>query len=79
MSQHELIKQGQIGVKRQARMSNVIAARSALQALINAAVYAQAKKIEDINTAELAAHLDVLTNHQELIRQLDEEIKALEY
>jgi hypothetical protein len=79
MSQAELIKKGQIAEKKQNRMSHVIAGRSALAALINAAAYAQDKKIEDVNSSELTVHLDSFKEHQASIKQIDEEIKALEY
>ena len=78
MSQADLIRHGQLAEKKQVRISNVIAARAALNALINAAVYSQGKKIEDINTAELTVHLKSLVDHQESVRELDEEIKGLE-
>lgn len=77
--QADLIKKGQIAQKKQERMSHVIAARAALAALINSAAYAQDKKVEDINTAELEAHFDTLKNRQEQIKQIDEEVRALEY
>lgn len=79
MSQADLIRQGQIAQKKQARMSHVIAARAALAALITAAAYAQDKKVEAVNSAELTAHLEAFRERQEQVRQLDEEIKALEY
>lgn len=79
MSQAELIRKGQIGDKKQARMKSVVAARTALGALVNAGVYAQDKRVEDVNSAELTAHLETFIEHQEVIKQLDDEIRGLEY
>lgn len=79
MSQHELIIKGQIAEKKQERVRAVIAAKAALRSLANAAAYALPKPVEDINTAELAAHLQQLTDRQEEVQRLDEEIRELSY
>jgi len=79
MSQAELIRQGQIAGKKQERAVAVIAAKAALRSLANAAAYAIPKPVEDINTAELAAHLEQLTAKQEEVQRIDQELSELTY
>ena len=79
MSQHDMILQQQIAVKRQERASAVIAAKAALRALSEVAFYARTKPVEEINTAEMTAHLEQLISRQEDVQRIDSEIKELEY
>ncbi len=79
MSREELIKQGQIQQKKQDRANAVIAAKAALRSLAEDAIYAKAKQVEEINTAELTAHLEQLVLKQEEVQRIDAEIKELEY
>lgn len=79
MSMPELIKKGQIADKKQEIVRHIIAGRAALGALLTDGAYAQDKKIEDVDTAVLTAHLTSLIEHQERIKELQEEIARLEY
>ena len=79
MSEVQMIRDQQISLKKQARAAAVIAAKTALRSLVQAGIYAQGKPVEEINTAEMAVHLDSLTSKQEEIQAIDQEIKELSY
>ena len=79
MSQTEMIKRGQIEEKKQQRAAAVIAAKAALRSLGDSAVYTRNKPVEEINTAELTAHLEQLIAKQKEVKRIDEEIKELNY
>jgi hypothetical protein len=78
MSQADVIRQGDIKKRRLARSMAQAEAKTALRFLINTATAAFGKPVEEINTAELTAHLEQLVAKQEEIKQLDAEINDLE-
>ncbi len=79
MSKEDVIASGLIGKKKLAAANAITAAKAALRALAEAAVYAKVKQIEQINTAEMTAHLEQLISKQEELRRINEEIQELEY
>jgi len=78
MSTEDLIKQGLLGQRKQSRMKAVIDGKAALQALLNEAVAAKVKPLEDINVDSLQSHLDQLKAKKEECLKLVAEIKELE-
>ncbi|MBI5056989.1 MAG: hypothetical protein HZB61_10285 [Nitrospirae bacterium] len=78
MSTEDLIKQGLIGQRKQARMRAVIDGKAALQALLNEAVSSKIKPLEEINVDSLQSHLDQLKAKKKECLQLVAEIKELE-
>ena len=79
MSQEEIIKQGIILRRKQTMMEAVTAGKASLRSLVNEAVYAKAKSIEEIDTDSLKTHLDNLIRKKEEILKLTAEIRELEY
>jgi len=78
MSTEDLIKQGLIGQRKQARLRSVIDGKAALQALLNEAVSSKIKPLEEINVDALQSHLDQLRAKKEECVKLVQEIKDLE-
>lgn len=78
MSTEDLIKQGLLGQRKQARMKAIIDGKAALQALLNEAVSSKIKPLEEINVDSLQSHIDQLRAKKDECVKLVSEIKELE-